>query len=304
MEQQNFEHKSVLVNEVLDGLALQEGRNYIDATLGVGGHTTEILKTQPTCKVFGIDLDASSLEQATEQLKNQFGDKFTPMWGNYSHIYRLAKKNNTGPIHGVLADFGLSQFQIFNSDGFSFTHDTHLDMRISTGHTKVTASMMVNRMTERELSDLFFDLGQERYAKRIARAIVEERKKNKITRTVQLAELVSKAVPRAPYKHGRKPIHPATKVFQALRIAINDEFKHIKLFLHSSFEMLAPGGRLACISFHSLEDRLVKQFFIEQAHAGRGTIINKKPIAPSEEELETNPSSRSAKLRIIEKLAS
>jgi len=198
-------------------------------------------------------------------------------------------------VDGILADFGTSQFQITERDGFSIKNDTPLDMRMSTGHFKVTAADIINYAVEEELCEIFWDYGQERFAKQIVRKILEERRKKKIKTTGQLAALIQKVVPR------KEKIHPATRVFQALRIFVNRELENITAFLPAAFAALKPGGRLVCISFHSLEDRIVKQFFREQVATLKAIEVSKKAIMASEQEVSENRSSRSAKLRVIEK---
>jgi 16S rRNA (cytosine1402-N4)-methyltransferase len=294
-------HKSVLVSEVVEGLNLKPGGIYVDATLGVGGHTSVILEAEPECKVIGIDLDKELIEQVAETITEQFGPRLQVFWSNFSSIFTILKKNKIGKVDGILADFGTSQHQIFHCAGFSFSRDTPLDMRMSNSHFRTTAADLVNSLSERELADILFDYGQESNAKKIARRIVENRKTKPILTTLQLANIVCSAIPKRRNKKLPK-IHPATKTFQALRIVVNNELENIKKFLPSAFEVLKPGGRLLCISFHSLEDRLVKHFFASKKNEHAATVLTKKPITASDEELEQNPSARSAKARILEKM--
>jgi 16S rRNA (cytosine1402-N4)-methyltransferase len=205
-------------------------------------------------------------------------------------------------VDGILADFGTSQHQIFQKEGFSFASDSFLDMRMSKSHSRITASYIVNNFSEKELSQLFFDLGQERFSREISRKIVEERRSKRITMTKELADLVSSVVHRFSKTKNRKKTHPATKVFQALRIFVNKELDNIEMFLNSVIGLIKPGGRLVCISFHSLEDSIVKKFFKEKEREGRLKIMTKKVVIATEEEVDRNPSSRSAKMRVAEYL--
>ncbi len=282
-----------MADEVRTYLAPKPQGIYVDATFGGGGHTKVILEAEPTCTVIGIDWDAHALELNAPPLEEEYGDRFIPMAGSFAHIGRILKKLNISHIDGIIADFGTSQYQIKNLPGFSFSVPTPLDMRMSPGHYKTTAYDVVNRATEEELANIFFDYGEERASRKIARLIVEQRKTKPISTTTELAQLIMKIV--KPYS---RSIHPATKVFQALRIFVNDELNNIKALLTASLNLLNPEGRIVCISFHSLEDRIVKQFF--KAHPEL-TILTKKVIQASDEELARNPSSRSAKLRAAEK---
>lgn len=287
-------HKSVLVQEVLEYLDPQPGKTYIDVTFGSGGHTRAILEKEPDCKVIAFDWDKKSIEQFAPALEEEFGDRFKVLWGNFALLYRFVKKHKLGPIHGILADFGTSQMQIFERAGFSFTVDTPLDMRMSPSHQKITAADIVNKATAEELQTIFSEYGQERYSRTIAKAIVLSRRKKKFKTTLDLANMIKKAVPA-----GRQKIHPATRVFQALRIFINKELDNITAFLAAALSVLEPEGRLVCISFHSLEDRLVKEFI--QSHpciVEKGLVsLTPKVVMPTEEEIAENPSSRSSRLR-------
>ncbi len=216
------------------------------------------------------------------------------VWGNFAHLYRILKKEKIDTVDGILADFGTSQMQIMERPGFSFAKDTPLDMRMSPAYQKITAAEVINKASEEKLRELFWELGEERHAKRIVAAIVQARKKKKIKTTRELAKIIESVVPRI---HGRKKIHPATKVFQALRIYINKELENIVSFLSIAINLINPGGRLVCISFHSLEDRIVKQFFKEKEQEGCISILTKKVVEPTDEEIAQNPSSRSSKLR-------
>lgn len=293
----HFFHKSVLVDEVLHNLNVQPNGIYIDATFGSGGHTKAILNQEPTCRVIGIDWDKISLDTYGAMVTEEFGDRFIPIWGNFALLYKQIKKLKITQVDGVLADFGTSQMQIKERSGFSFNIDTPLDMRMSSSHYKETAADVVNYASYEKLVSIFQTYGDERFAGKIARAIIQDRSKKKFKTTRDLAGLIERIVPRK-----KSNIHPATKVFQALRIHVNHELEHIRAFLAGATSLLAPDGRLACISFHSLEDRLVKQFYRDKEHERILTVVTPKAIGPSEEEIAKNPSSRSAKLRVAAKI--
>jgi 16S rRNA (cytosine1402-N4)-methyltransferase len=287
-------HKSVLTKEVIEQLSPKPNGVYVDATFGGGGHTQAILQTEPTCKVIAIDWDTSAIETNGPPLEKEFGNRLKIVWGNFAKLYFILKKEKIKAVDGILADFGTSQFQIHQKEGFSFQTDTPLDMRMSPAHQRITAEHIINTASERELTEIFFKYGEEKKSKKIARAIVEQRKIKPITTTRQLAQIVEKLAPKIPTK-----IHPATKIFQALRIVVNKELENIEIFIKAAINALAPGGRIACISFHSLEDRIVKNTY--KKHLEAIDIITNKPIIASEEEIERNPSARSAKLRIAQK---
>jgi 16S rRNA (cytosine1402-N4)-methyltransferase len=287
-------HKTVLISEVLQYLDPQPGKTYIDATFGGGGHTQAILNSVPDCNVIGLDWDTAALNNG-EQWVEKYSGHLRLLWGNFASIFMILKKHKIGKVDGILADFGTSQHQIFEKDGFSIYKNTYLDMRMSTGHYKKTASDVVNNYTENELAKVFFELGEERASRKIAKLIVEERRKKRIKTTGDLAELVIKV--KGP-KRGRT--HPATKIFQALRIYVNHELENIESFLLASAKILKNGGRIVCISFHSLEDRVVKHFLKEYkllVNKGQFEILTPKVITATEDELKDNPSSRSACLR-------
>jgi 16S rRNA (cytosine1402-N4)-methyltransferase len=292
-QQQDTVHVPVLVNEVLEYLDPQPGKTYLDVTFGSGGHTRAILTKQPDCKVIALDWDMKALEKFGVPLQEEFGDRLQLLWGNFSLLYKILKKEHIEEVDGILADFGTSQVQLMERAGFSFYRDSLLDMRMSPSHQLVTAADVLAKSSEEKLRQLFWQLGDERYAKQITRAIVEERKKRHITTTLQLAELVKKAVP----YDSRCKIHPATKVFQALRIYVNKELANIDALLAISLQIIKIGGRVVCISFHSLEDRLVKRFFQEQGQAGTLEVLTPRAIVATKGETQKNPSARSAKLR-------
>lgn len=292
-------HKTVLKQEAIDYLNLKDGGVYIDATFGAGGHTRAILDAHPSVRVIAFDWDDSSIEKYGAELKELYGDRLTIVWSNFAQLYQQVKKLKIKTVDGILADFGTSQMQLSGKAGFSFNSDTPLDMRMSPAHQPVTAAQVVNSSPEEKLAEIFWQLGEERFSRQIARAIVEKRSERKITTTKALADVVSKVVP----KLGHKRIHPATKVFQALRIYVNHELDNITALLSSAYRTVSPGGRIVCISFHSLEDRMVKESFRDHEGLQEGTVITKKVVIPSEEEIRVNPSSRSAKMRVFERSA-
>jgi len=292
-------HKSVLINEVLQYLDPKPNKIYIDATFGGGGHSTAILEKEPSCKVIALDWDKNAISKNYPKLQEKFGDRIKVLWGNFASIKKLLENEKINSIDGILADFGTSQHQIEHSAGFSFQKDTPLDMRMSQAHHYFKASDIVNRFREKELADIIFKYGEERHARRIANAIVEQRKILKFATTSQLANLIESVVPRPKPYMKKHSIHPATKTFQALRIFVNKELENIEIFLKDSLDILNTESNIVCISFHSLEDRIVKTFF--RAHKENLEILTKKPITATDEELAKNPSSRSAKLRAAKK---
>jgi 16S rRNA (cytosine1402-N4)-methyltransferase len=296
-----FLHKSVLVNEVLQYLSPQPGKTYVDVTLGCAGHTSAILDMQPTCKVIGLDWDKNSIEQNAPALQEKYGDRINILWGNFAHLYKLLKNEGIKNVDGILADFGTSQLQIREREGLSFLTDTPLDMRMSKSHYHTTAAEILNTCTENEISKILFEYGEESYGRKIARAIVMYRKKEPFKTTGQLVDLIESIIPRYTDK-GKRRTHPATKTFQALRIAVNNELENIKSLLHATIPFLAPKGKLVCISFHSLEDRIVKEFFKEKEALLELKILTPKAITACDAELSINPSARSAKLRAAEKV--
>lgn len=288
-------HTTVLLHEAVEALNPQAGCVYLDATFGGGGHTRQILKTQPDCRVVAFDWDEEAVRRNAPALKEEFGDRLTVIWGNFAHCYRLLRKHKINKLDGVLADFGTSLFQIHHEDGFSFHHDTPLDMRMSKAHHYFSARHVVNKFEPNQLAKILFAYGEEGYARKIVAAIERERLINPITTTKQLATIVERAVPQKGYRR----THAATKTFQALRIFVNKELENIELFLRNCTPFLKQGSRFACISFHSLEDRIVKSFFRD--NPDKLTPITRKPIIPSEDEVARNRASRSAKLRVAEK---
>lgn len=291
-------HKPVLINEVLEYLDIKPGKTYLDVTFGSGGHTRAILEKEPTCKVIAFDWDNKAIENFGAPLKEQFGERLELVWGNFGHLYKLLRKNDVSAVDGILADFGTSQIQIANTAGLSLFKDTPLDMRLSPAHFQVTAADIINKATEEKLAQIFFQLGQEAKARQIARAIVAQRSNHRFKTTGQLVDLVESIIP----NKGKRSIHPATKVFQALRIYVNHELDNIEAFFPAAIKALNTNGRLVCISFHSLEDRIVKQVFKDQEHARTLEVLTPKVITASEQELAENPSARSAKLRAAKKI--
>jgi 16S rRNA (cytosine1402-N4)-methyltransferase len=288
-------HVPVLMKETLEGLNIRPHKTYLDVTFGGGGHTRAILESDPTVKVIALDWDMEAIERG-RAMEEEFDGRLKLIWGSFAHLYKILKKNKIMLIDGVLGDFGTSQFQIHNKDGLSFANNTALDMRMSLSHHKDTAANIVNYATAEELRKIFWTYGEEKHTKVIVAALVEARKKKKIATTGDLARIVESVVPR----HSKKR-HPATRVFQALRIVVNKELENITSFLPAALRALNSEGRLVCISFHSLEDRIVKEFFKEAEGLLQGSIVKPFPVKPSDEEVEANPSARSSKLRILEK---
>ncbi len=294
----NNYHTSVLLQEAIELLQIKAGERYIDGTLGAGGHTIEILKHGG--RVLGLDVDQDALEFVNEELrsKNQeLRDNLTLVKGNFKDIDKIAKENKSETVDGILLDLGVSSHHFEAPErGFSFQREGPLDMRMDKD-LHVKAGDLVNVLTKSELTDLFTKLGEERFTRLIVSRIVEARKVKRIETTAELANIIRRAVP-----FSKKGINPATKVFQALRIAVNDELNNLIEALPKALTLLESGGRLAVISFHSLEDRIVKRSFLEFEEKGLGSIITKKPLIPTEEEIAANSRSRSSKLRVFEKL--
>lgn len=291
-----YVHYSVMAEEVLHYLVPPADQQAIlvDCTCGEGGHTHRFLSTYPDLSVIGLDRDASILEKAKRRME-AFDGRFTPFKITFDAFFK-----DTGQqlYDLILFDLGISSYHYEESGrGFSFRKEEVLDMRLDTTDP-ISAMDVVNGYQEQRLADLIYTYGEERYSRRIARAIVEARKLTKIKESDQLAQIIYKAVPPA-YRYGH--LHPATKTFQAIRIEVNGELDRIEVALSGAIKALKRGGRIGVISFHSLEDRIVKWFFKAQDPA-LITILTKKPIIPSDEERAENPASRSAKLRVIEKL--
>lgn len=307
----NGYHVPVLLKEVTELLGVKKGGKYIDCTLGGGGHSQAILEAGGT--VLGIDCDQEAIESARKRLNEacptshcQQADagslgafRWTLVKGNFSQLTTIALKANFEKVEGILFDLGVSSHQLETSErGFSFNAESKLDMRMDQ-NLKVTARDLINGLNEGELGELFLKLGGEPHFRKIAKAICRQRQLQPIETCNQLAQTIFKSVPpRGKYDR----IHPATKIFQALRIAVNDELNNLKEALPQTVELLKLGGRLVVISFHSLEDRIAKDFIREQEQKGVFKNLIKKPLIPTEKEIEENPRSRSAKLRVAEKV--
>ncbi|MFN3813106.1 MAG: 16S rRNA (cytosine(1402)-N(4))-methyltransferase RsmH [Aquificaceae bacterium] len=285
-------HVPVLIEESVN-LLIGEGHTYVDATVGLGGHAKRILEKDPKSYVIGIDRDPYALEMAKENLK-EFEGRFSLYHANFTDLDEVLKQEKVSSVDGFLFDLGVSMLQLKSSRGFSFQRDEPLDMRMNP-EDKKTAHQVVNTYSERELERIFSEYGEERNAKKIAKAIVLNRKIKPIETTGELVNLILSLVPK---RYGR--IHPATKVFQAIRIEVNEELKSLEVALEKTLSFLSKGGRLVVISFHSLEDRIVKNFF--RRHKDVIRPLTKSPIRPSIEEARGNPASRSAKLRAGERL--
>jgi len=287
-----FYHESVLLQEAVDSLQVTPGKKYIDATLGGGGHTKKILEKGGI--VLGIDTDEDAITFVKNKIQNAH---VVTSLGNFKDIETIARRHAFEHVSGILFDLGVSSHQFDEGErGFSFQKEAQLDMRMNKT-LGVKAADLINGLTKGELIELFIKLGEEPFAKRIAEEIVISRSKKPIETTSELADVAARAYPKGFHK-----IHPATKIFQALRIAVNDELNNVRIALPQAIELLLPRGRLAVISFHSLEDRVVKELFQEYEEKKVGTIITKKPIVPTDEEEKTNKRSRSAKLRVFEKI--
>ncbi len=288
-------HKTVLLKETIDGLNLSDKSLVIDCTFGGGGHTLQICKNYPGIKIIAIDQDASAIERGREKLS---GCDVTFLNKNFRELGGLQ-------ADAIIMDLGLSSDQLENSGrGFSFMKDEPLlmTMKENPSPEDLTAYDVVNNWEEKSLADIIYGYGEEKFSRRIAKAIVEARKKKEIKTTFDLVKIIEGAVARGHKTYKRQKLHPATRTFQAIRIAVNDELGNLQEGLDKGFELLNTGGRMAVISFHSLEDRIVKRFFQGKAKEGIALLINKKPILAGDEELKINPRARSAKLRILEKI--
>ena len=310
----NFSHVSVLLFECIDALNIRDGYTYVDCTTGGGGHSLEIAKRLgPNSRLICFDRDKDAIAAAKERLKDYL-DKIIFVNDNFSGLERVIKDYGIDNLGGVLADLGCSSYQFDTPErGFSYMHDARLDMRMDTD-SPLSAYEIVNGYSEEALKRIIYDYGEERFAPRIASAICKSRSEHPITTTHELTEIIKGAIPSAARADGP---HPAKRTFQAIRIEVNGELDAITPLIDSAAKNLVPGGRIAVISFHSLEDRLVKQGFksllggctcpkdFPVCICGRKPVIkeiSRKPILPTEEELENNPRSRSAKLRVAEKL--
>jgi len=307
-------HRPVLLNETVDLLQAKRGGLFVDGTLGLGGHSEAILEASLDARVIGIDRDREALELARKRLAH-FGSRFIGVHGDFREIRRVVGAANEPDVQGVLVDLGVSSLQFDSGErGFSFRQDAPLDMRMDASGEDETAAALLARLPEEEIARIIFEYGEERRSRRIARWIVERRERDDpIERTGELADLVARAV------RARKTdrVHPATRTFQALRIAVNRELEGLAEFVEEAIDLLQPDGRFAAISFHSLEDRIMKRILRRLAghcECSRDTpvcscgarreveILTRRPLVPSEDEVAENPRARSAKLRACRKL--
>ena len=304
-----FNHKSVLLYESVDGLAIKEDGIYIDGTMGGAGHSTEIIKR--ICErglLIGIDRDEEAICVAKERLKNFTNVKY--IHDNHDNIENILENLGIDKVDGILLDLGVSSYQLDERNrGFSYMGEAELDMRMDRSQ-QLTAKIVVNTYSEEKLANILWQYGEEKFSRKIARNICESRKEKEIETTTQLVKIVEKSVPK------NSDGHPAKRTFQAIRIEVNDEIKPLYDTVKKSIECLKSGGRLCIITFHSLEDRAVKNAYLDAAGKctcppglpycvcgakSYGKIITRKPILPSEEEIKENPRSKSAKLRIFER---
>lgn len=301
-----FNHISVLLNETISALDIKADGIYIDGTAGGAGHSKEIAKKLKNGLLLALDQDPDAVKIATERL---YGLPAKVIRSNFADMDKVAKNEGIDKVDGILLDLGVSSYQLDTAErGFSYHKESHLDMRMS--QSGLSAEDVVNDFTAQELSDIFFRFGEEKFSKRIADIIIAERQKARITTTTQLADIIASAYPAAARRVG----HPARKCFQAIRIAVNGELDRLNEVLDIAFDMLKKDGVLAIITFHSLEDRMVKLRFKEYCtgctcppdipvcvcgKTPRGHLLTRKPIEPTDEELKNNPRSRSAKLRVI-----
>lgn len=278
---------------------MREGGVYLDCTVGAGGHSRAILdEMRGKVRIIGIDRDEEALKIASQELK-EYKEQTTLIKANFKDLPQVIKEENVGLVNGIIYDLGLSSMQLDSQTrGFSFRWTAPLDMRMDS-YQALTAAHLVGELSQKELEDIFFELGEERWARRIAEFIVEERRQNPIKTTLNLLEVMRRAVP-AKFRRGRRT-HFATRVFQALRIKVNEELENLKVSLSYSFDLLQKEGRVCVISYHSLEDRIVKQKFNE-AKEEKLNILTKKVIRPSKKEVRINPRARSARLRVAERI--
>lgn len=306
-------HISVLLDECIENLNIKPDGIYLDGTLGLGGHSGEILKRLHSGRLIGIDRDESAIRRTGERLKD-YADKMTLVHGNFSDAAEILRELGIAGVDGMLFDLGVSSPQLDESErGFSYMNDAPLDMRMD-NESSLTAYKVVNEYSHDELCRILWDYGEERYAKRIASKICENREKAPIETTLKLVDTIKSAMPAAAL---REKQHPAKRSFQAIRIAVNDELHEVERMMQTAPDMLNKGGRLCVISFHSLEDRIVKKGIAARENGCtcpreapvcvcgfKQTLksVHRKPIVPSADELEFNPRSRSAKLRVAEKV--
>jgi len=292
-------HIPVMAGEVLHYLNLREGGTYVDCTIGTGGHSLAIMKkTGGKIKLIGIDWAEEALKIASERLR-EYRERTILVRANFADISTMLEKLGIKKVNGFLYDLGVSSLQLSDPKrGFSFREEAPLDMRMDT-REKITAAELVNKLSSRELENVLETLGEERWAKRMVRFIVEERKKHPLSTTKELVDTLKRAVP-ARFRRGSR-IHFATRVFQALRIAVNQELENLRLSLPVAIDLLTRGGRICVISYHSLEDRVVKKIF-KEAEGKELILLTPKVVKPSLQEVRDNPRSRSAKLRAVERM--
>ena len=301
----NSVHTSVLLNETIDGLNLKKGFIVLDGTFGGGGHSIEIYKRYKDVKIIALDQDKSAWSKAKSKFKdldkdNHLDISFVSI--NFRDLDKALEETGVDEVDGIIFDLGLSSDQLENAGrGFSFKRDEPLlmTMKEDPKDEDVTALDIVNSWDEKNIADIIYGYGEEKFSRRIARAIVEARNVKEIKTTFDLVSILENCLP-AVYKRGK--LHFATRTFQALRIAVNDELNTLELGLKKGFDALKVGGRMSVISFHSLEDRIVKNFYKVKKENGEAILINKKPIIAGGDELKSNPRARSAKLRVIEKI--
>ncbi|WP_448873976.1 16S rRNA (cytosine(1402)-N(4))-methyltransferase RsmH [Desulfobulbus propionicus] len=288
-------HVPVLLDEVLEWLKPVSGGIYVDGTLGLGGHTRAILeRSSPDGRVIGFEWDADAVASGRDL--SGYGERFTLVHASYADLVEELARRGLDAIDGLIADLGVSSLQLDRMDrGFSFRGDSALDMRMDQRRS-LDAATLIAQASEEQLADIFYHYGEERQARRIARFLVQARQEAPVTTTARLAAIVAAAVPK---KYHPAKIHVATKVFQALRIAVNGELENLVRLLETAPQVLVRGGRIGIITFHSLEDRIVKQAF-QRNPAYR--VISRRPIEPTSEEVERNPRARSAKLRVAERV--
>ncbi len=292
-----MEHVPVLIDEIVAFLRGRPGiKKTLDCTLGLGGYARAALQAFPDSRVWGLDQDGDALREAGERLA-EWGERFQALRGNFAEAPEIA--GPYAPFDAILFDLGVSNMQISEAGrGFSFQNDGPLDMRMNSD-SPFSAWDIINRSPEKELADIFWKYGEERFSRQIARGIVKKRQQGvEISTTGELVALIREVLP-APVQR-KMGGHPARRVFQALRIAVNDELSALEQGLEGALKLTAPGGIIVVVSYHSLEDRIVKNFFRKLQSEGLGTVITRRPIVPSEEEIEANYKARSAKLRIFE----
>ena len=310
-------HRPVLLNETLKYLAPERGGLFVDCTVGLGGHSEAILKSSPDTRIIGLDLDPAALEYSRQRLA-PFGERFRAIHANFRKIETVLREAGERDPSGVLADLGVSSLQFDSPErGFSFRFDAPLDMRMDP-ETGATAADLLQELPETEIARIIYEFGEERHSRRIARRIVERREQGKrVTTTAELAELVKLAIGGRPRQRKPQQIHPATRTFQALRIAVNNELEGLSEFVETAVDLLIPEGRFAGISFHSLEDRILKRELrrlsghcecpprlpVCSCGARQAVeILTRRPVTPSAREIDENPRARSAKLRAARKL--